>query len=104
MAVKEGDVLEINTDAAVGHEQRGRRPVLVVSVDELHNALVNDVGNGLLTIATRAATAIGSRATRERRQRPHSRPSVSQSRKTSTSRLMRPAHFRPSTTIGGGSL
>lgn len=39
MAIAEGDVLEIDADAAVGHEQRGRRPVLVVSVDALHAAL-----------------------------------------------------------------
>lgn len=39
MAVSEGDVLEIDADSAVGHEQRGRRPVLVVSVDALHSAL-----------------------------------------------------------------
>jgi mRNA-degrading endonuclease toxin of MazEF toxin-antitoxin module len=39
MAVAEGDVLEIDVESAVGHEQRGRRPVLVVSVDALHSAL-----------------------------------------------------------------
>jgi mRNA interferase MazF len=39
MAVAEGDVVEIDTDSAVGHERRGRRPVLVVSVDALHSAL-----------------------------------------------------------------
>jgi mRNA-degrading endonuclease toxin of MazEF toxin-antitoxin module len=35
----EGDIIEIDTDSAVGHEQRGRRPVLVVSVNVLQTAL-----------------------------------------------------------------
>jgi mRNA-degrading endonuclease toxin of MazEF toxin-antitoxin module len=35
----EGDIIEIDADAAVGHEQRGRRPVLVVSVDALQATL-----------------------------------------------------------------
>ena len=35
----EGDIIEIDADPAVGHEQRGRRPVLVVSVDALQAAL-----------------------------------------------------------------
>lgn len=39
MSISQGDVLEIDTDVAVGHEQRGRRPVLVVSVDALQTAL-----------------------------------------------------------------
>lgn len=55
MAVAEGDVLEIDADSAVGHEQRGRRPVLVVSVDALHSAL------GLAMVC--AITTHGGRAT-----------------------------------------
>ena len=39
MAVAEGDILEIDVESAVGHEQQGRRPVLVVSVNALHHAL-----------------------------------------------------------------
>lgn len=39
MAPSEGDVLEIDMDGAAGHEQQGRRPVLVISVNELHSAL-----------------------------------------------------------------
>lgn len=55
MAVAEGDVLEIDADSAVGHEQRGRRPVLVVSVDALHSTL------GLAVVC--AITTHGGRAT-----------------------------------------
>lgn len=55
MAVSEGDVLEIDADSAVGHEQRGRRPVLVVSVDALHSAL------GLAVVC--AITTHGGRST-----------------------------------------
>lgn len=39
MPLSEGDILEIDVDAAVGHEQQGRRPVLVVSVDALQSVL-----------------------------------------------------------------
>lgn len=39
MSPEEGDVLEIDADSAVGHEQQGRRPVLVVSVNVLQTAL-----------------------------------------------------------------
>jgi mRNA interferase MazF len=39
MAISPGDVLEIDVDAAVGHEQQGRRPALVVSVEPLQSAL-----------------------------------------------------------------
>jgi len=35
----EGDILEIDTDAAVDHGKPGQRLVLVVSVDEPHSAL-----------------------------------------------------------------
>lgn len=55
MAVAEGDVLEIDADAAVGPEQSGRRPVLVVSVDALHSTL------GLAMVC--AITIHGGRAT-----------------------------------------
>lgn len=55
MVVAEGDVLEIDTDSAVGHEQQGRRPVLVVSVDALHEAL------GLAMVC--AITTHGGRST-----------------------------------------
>jgi mRNA-degrading endonuclease toxin of MazEF toxin-antitoxin module len=39
VAPVEGDVIGIDTDSAVGHEQRGRRPVLVVSVNALQTSL-----------------------------------------------------------------
>lgn len=58
MSVAEGDVLEIDTDGAMGHEQRGRRPVLVASVDELHSAL------GLAIVC--AITTHGGRSTSAR--------------------------------------
>jgi mRNA-degrading endonuclease toxin of MazEF toxin-antitoxin module len=35
----EGDIIGIDTDSAVGHEQRGRHPVLVVSVNALQTSL-----------------------------------------------------------------
>jgi mRNA-degrading endonuclease toxin of MazEF toxin-antitoxin module len=35
----EGDIIGIDTDSAVGHEQHGRRPVLVVSVNALQSSL-----------------------------------------------------------------
>lgn len=54
-AVAEGDILEIDADSAVGHEQRGRRPVLVVSVDALHSAI------GLAMVC--AITTHGGRST-----------------------------------------
>jgi len=57
MSVAEGDVLEIDTDAAVGHEQRGRRPVLVVSVDELHGALGLAVACAITTHGGRSTGA-----------------------------------------------
>ena len=55
MAIAEGDVVEIDADSAVGHEQRGRRPVLVVSVDAVHSAL------GLAVVC--AITTHGGRST-----------------------------------------
>jgi len=36
---KEGDIIEIDAEVAVGHEQQGRRPVLVVSVNALQSSL-----------------------------------------------------------------
>lgn len=58
MSVAEGDVLEIDADSAVGHEQCGRRPVLVVSIDPLHSTL------GLAMVC--AMTTHGGRATAAR--------------------------------------
>lgn len=37
--LSEGDVIEIDVDGTAGHEQRGRRPVLIVSVNALQSAL-----------------------------------------------------------------
>ncbi len=39
MKLSQGDLVEVDTDGAAGHEQQGRRPVMIVSVDALHNAL-----------------------------------------------------------------
>jgi mRNA-degrading endonuclease toxin of MazEF toxin-antitoxin module len=39
MVPVEGDIIEIDTDSAVGHEQHGRRPVLIVSVNALQTSL-----------------------------------------------------------------
>ncbi|TLZ25277.1 MAG: type II toxin-antitoxin system PemK/MazF family toxin [Gammaproteobacteria bacterium] len=39
MVPKEGDIIEIDAAVAVGHEQQGRRPVLVVSVNALQSSL-----------------------------------------------------------------
>ncbi len=39
MVPAEGDIIGIDTDSAVGHEQHGRRPVLVVSVNALQTSL-----------------------------------------------------------------
>lgn len=52
--LSEGDLIEIDADGAVGHEQRGRRPVLIVSVNALHSAL------GLAMVC--AVTTHGGRA------------------------------------------
>ena len=36
-ALRAGDVIELDVDEVVkGHEQKGRRPALVVSIDEFH--------------------------------------------------------------------
>ena len=37
--LSEGDLIEIDVEGAAGHEQRGRRPVLIVSVNALQSAL-----------------------------------------------------------------
>ena len=58
MSLSEGDLIEIDADAAVGHEQRGRRPALVVSVNALQTAL------GLAVVC--AVTTHGGRAERTR--------------------------------------
>lgn len=58
MPFSEGDLIEIDVDAVVGHEQRGRRPALIVSVDALHAAL------GLAMVC--AITTHGGRAQRAR--------------------------------------
>jgi mRNA interferase MazF len=39
VSLSEGDLIEIDSDAAVGHEQQGRRPALIVSVNALQSAL-----------------------------------------------------------------
>jgi mRNA interferase MazF len=58
VSLSEGDIIEIDVDDAVGHEQRGRRPALIVSVNELQAAL------GLAVIC--AVTTHGGRAARPR--------------------------------------
>lgn len=52
--LSEGDIIEIDVDGAAGHEQRGRRPVLIVSVNALQSAL------GLAMVC--AVTTHGGRA------------------------------------------
>ena|SRR5215469_7422053 len=52
--LSEGDLIEIDVDGAAGHEQRGRRPVLIVSVNALESAL------GLAMVC--AVTTHGGRA------------------------------------------
>lgn len=39
MMLSEGDLIEVDADRAAGHEQQGRRPVLIVSVNALQSAL-----------------------------------------------------------------
>ena len=39
MAIVPGDILEIDAESALGHEQQGRRPALVVSVEPLQSTL-----------------------------------------------------------------
>ena len=38
-AIAPGDIMEIDAEASVGHEQQGRRPALVVSVEALQSTL-----------------------------------------------------------------
>jgi mRNA-degrading endonuclease toxin of MazEF toxin-antitoxin module len=52
--VSEGDLIEVDAERAVGHQQQGRRPVLVVSVNALQAAL------GLAMVC--AVTTHGGRA------------------------------------------
>ncbi len=54
MILSEGDLIELDADGAAGHEQQGRRPVLIVSVNALHSAL------GLAMVC--AVTTHGGRA------------------------------------------
>jgi mRNA interferase MazF len=57
----EGDIVEIDVDDASGHEQRGRRPALVVSVNALQSALGLAVVCAVTThrgTATRARSAL----------------------------------------------
>ena len=77
MAVSEGDVLEIDADSAVRHEQRGRRPVLVVSVDALHSALGLAV---VCAITTHGGRSTGARNDLEVAIPPGMAPSLSISR------------------------
>ena len=39
MAIAPGDIVEIDAEAAIGHEQQGRAPALVVSVEALQSTL-----------------------------------------------------------------
>ena len=58
MMPAEGDIIGIDTDSAVGHEQHGRRPVLVVSV----NALQTSLGLAMVcAITTHGGRAQGAR-------------------------------------------
>lgn len=52
--LSEGDLIEVDIDEATGHEQRGSRPVLIVSVNALQSAL------GLAMVC--AVTTHGGRA------------------------------------------
>jgi len=52
--LSQGDLIEIDVDGAAGHERRGRRPVLIVSVNALQRAL------GLAMVC--AVTTHGGRA------------------------------------------
>lgn len=57
MALGEGDIIEIDVDDAVGHEQRGRRPVLIVSVNALTSALDLAIVCAITTHGGRAEAA-----------------------------------------------
>jgi mRNA interferase MazF len=43
--VKQGDIIWLNLDPTIGHEQRGKRPVLIIS-----NNQFNRVCNGLVKV------------------------------------------------------
>ena len=58
MPLSAGDLIEIDAEAAVGHEQRGRRPALVVSVDVLQTALSLAV---VCAVTTHGGKAQGAR-------------------------------------------
>jgi mRNA interferase MazF len=60
MAIVPGDILEIDAETAIGHEQHGRRPALVVSVEALQSAL------GLAMVC--AITTHGGRASGARNE------------------------------------
>ncbi len=60
MPLAEGDLIEIDADTAVGREQHGRRPALIVSVDALQTAL------GLAVVC--AVTTHGGKALRARNE------------------------------------
>jgi mRNA-degrading endonuclease toxin of MazEF toxin-antitoxin module len=60
MTIAEGDVLEIEAREALGHEQQGRRPVLVVSVNELYATLGLAIVCAITTHGGRATTARNS--------------------------------------------
>lgn len=45
--IKQGDILKVNLDPTLGHEQRGYRPVLVVSNDDF-----NAVCGGMIKIVS----------------------------------------------------
>lgn len=57
MAVSEGDIIEIDAARAVGHEQEGRRPVLIVSVNALYAVLGLAIVCAITTHGGRAETA-----------------------------------------------
>jgi mRNA-degrading endonuclease toxin of MazEF toxin-antitoxin module len=55
----EGDIIGIDSDSGVGHEQHGRRPVLVVSV----NALQTSLGLAMVCAITTHGGLLKGRAT-----------------------------------------
>jgi len=56
--LSEGDIIEVDADGAAGHEQRGRRPVMVVSVNALQSAL----GVALVcAVTSHGGRAVGAR-------------------------------------------
>jgi mRNA-degrading endonuclease toxin of MazEF toxin-antitoxin module len=57
VAFSEGDIIEIDVPDAVGHEQQGRRPVLMVSVNPLHTSLGLAIVCAITTHGGRAKSA-----------------------------------------------